>query len=249
MIELGLGFLAAVMGWSVLDPGSGRRWITALAASNGPLVAAGIIALVVISQWSVTVPAVGGVFVGGAAMLVRSETRRRTHVRRLHELPVVVDILARRIAAGFTVASALDSLTDEQRSIAGMAEVSAQIRSGQRVVEALSQQSGLVGTALLVTETTGGTTAIAMERLADRLSSSTLDGRAAQSQSGQQLASAAVMSLLPPLVSVLYGLSDDRAANFYLQSPLGAVVITASLLLSGAGWFWMRYITRPRPLR
>ncbi|MGI9608799.1 MAG: type II secretion system F family protein [Acidimicrobiia bacterium] len=249
MTELSLSFLACAMAWAAFDPGSSRPWVSTQPVSKAPFVAVGVIVLAVITQWSVLVPAAGGVVVGGAALLVRSESKRRTEVRRLHELPVVVDILARRIAVGFTVARALDSLTDEQRSVSGMAEVAAQIRSGQRSVDALSRHPGLLGTALLVTETTGGTTAVALERLADRLSSATLDGRAAQSQSGQQLASAAVMSLLPPLVSVLYGFSDERAANFYMRSPLGAGVITASLLLSGAGWLWMRYITRPRPIR
>ena len=87
---------------------------------------------------------------------------------------------------------------------------------------------------------------MAIERLADRLRSAALDGRAAQSQSGQQLASAAVMTLIPPVVSLLYALSDARAANFYLHTPWGAVVVLVSLTLSAAGWFWMRYITRPR---
>lgn len=243
-----LGVVSSVLILIGLDKRPGRAVAAAEPTKVLPVVLLAGMGITVMAQISLLVPTMGVVIGAIGYLLLRSEAERRAELQRLQELPIIVEILATRIAMGSTVRGSLGSLTDDQRRVVGMAEVEARIRSGQSVAQALSERPSLVGAALLVTEISGATNPATLERLADRLSSSILDGRAAQSQAGQQLASAAVMALLPPSVSLLYGLSDPRAAEFYVRSPLGSAVIAASLLLSGAGWFWMRFITRPRSI-
>ncbi len=249
MIAFGLGLLTSMIVWAAIDPGPVRRVVRPDNSWRSLLV--GVVAVVMLlgAGQAILVSVVGLVTSAIGWLLVRSETSRRAELRRLREQPVVMEILARRIAMGLTVQAGLESLTHHQLRIISMSDVMARIRSGDRAADALGGERGLISAALLATEICGGTTAVALERLADRLGSVALDGRAVQSQSGQQLASAAVMSSLAPLFSILYALNDQRAAHFYLRTPLGAAVIGASLLLSGAGWFWMRFITRPRSLR
>ncbi len=180
------------------------------------------------------------------AGLFHHERARRQRLLQLRQLPIVVDILSRHLAVGATVAAAIAGLDQSQREASGLETPLARIRSGVATADALASAPGLLGAALYAAELAGGSGGMAIERLADRLRSAALDGRAAQAQSGQQLASAGVMTLMPPVVSLLYALSDERAANFYLHTPWGAVVVIVSLALSAIGWFWMRYITRPR---
>jgi tight adherence protein B len=248
MISVIFGVLSCLVLFVGLDPGPSREPVQVGRRGTARIFVLLGAALVFAGQRSFLAPTVGLITAGAVYLLVRSEISRQAELRRLGEIPIVVQILARRVSMGSTVLGALESLTDSQTRAVGLGEVRRRIQAGQLVTEALSEHAGLLGAALLVTEVSGGTSAVALERLADRLSFSTLDGRAAQSQSGQQLASAAVMALLPPMVSLLYGLSDQRAANFYLYTPLGSMVVAASLLLSGVGWFWMRNMTRPRPI-
>lgn len=187
-------------------------------------------------------PAIAAAGVG----LSRQERKRRRRVERLRQMPVIVEVIARRLASGETVAGALASLDSTQIEVAGLGAALDRIRSGSSAAVALAETSGLLGAALYASELAGTDNGAAVERLADRLRSEALDGRAAEAQSGQQLASAAVMTLIPPVVSLLYALSDERAAHFYLHTPWGALVIFISFALSACGWFWMRYITRPR---
>lgn len=187
-------------------------------------------------------------FMSGRALL-RHERTRRQRAQHLLQRPVVVEVLARQLAIGETVATAIASLDEDQLHAGGLRVTLDRIRSGTSVERALADTPGLLAAALYVAEVSGTGDGAAIERLADRMRSVALDGRAAQAQSGQQLASAAVMTLIPPVVSVLYALSDERAAHFYLHTPGGAAVLLASLTLSGAGWVWMRFITRPGEIR
>jgi Flp pilus assembly protein TadB len=248
MISAIFGLLCCLILFVGLDPGPSRELAQVGRRGTARVLVLFGAALAFAGRRSLLAPTVGVITAGAVYLLVRSEISRHAEERRLGEIPIVLQILARRVSMGSTVLGALESLTDGQTRAVGLSEVRRRIQAGQLVTEALSEHAGLVGAALLVTEVSGGTSAVALERLADRLSLSTLDGRAAQSQSGQQLASAAVMALVPPTVSILYGLSDQRAAHFYLHTPLGSMVVAASLLLSGVGWLWMRYITRPRPI-
>ncbi len=177
--------------------------------------------------------------------LVRTERAQRAEAALLRGRPVVLELVARRLEFGAGVAEALNDLTDDQRARIGLDSAIRRIRSGERAADALEAEPGLVAAALLSTELSGARSGDGLVRLADRLRSTALDGDAARSQSGQQLASAAVMSIVPPLVSVLYALSDERAAHFYLRTVMGGIVVLSSLALSAASWRWMRYITRP----
>jgi Flp pilus assembly protein TadB len=248
MVPFCLGVVSAVVAWAAIDSGPERRSDRSESPWRYVLIGVGAVAMVLGASQIVLVPVVCTVAAGIGWGVVRYESSRRAELRRLQQQPVVVAVLARRVAMGLTVKAGLESLTEDQLRVVSMTGVRARILSGERAVDALASERGLVSAALLATEICGGTTAAALERLADRLSFLALDGRAAQSQSGQQLASAVVMSTLAPLASILYGLNDQSAADFYLRTPLGAAVIGVSLLLSGAGWFWMRFITRPRSL-
>lgn len=199
--------------------------------------------------------AVGSPLLGGlgvmvviiAARGVRTERRRRAQLRRENELPVVVELIAQRLRGGCAVATAIDGLSESQLEVAGLDRVAAEIRAGSTLSDAMdrcSAGSGLLKAALVAVERSGGAGGHTVERLADRLRLSVAGRADARAQSGQQLSSAWVMAGLPPVVTVLYGLTDRGAAAFYLHHPVGAGVIVASLGLSGLSWSWMNRILR-----
>lgn len=182
-----------------------------------------------------------------AARGVRTVRRRRAQLRRERELPVVVELIAQRLRGGCAVATAIDGLSESQLEVAGLDRVAAEIRAGSTLSDAMdrcSDRAGLLTAALVAVERSGGAGGRTVERLADRLRLSVAARADARAQSGQQLSSAWVMAGLPPLVTVLYGLTDRRAAAFYLHHPLGAGVIVVSLGLSGLSWSWMNRILR-----
>lgn len=194
------------------------------------------------------VPAMAGVGWLGIA----AESRARIARRKLAMAPVVVELIAQRLRAGGTALTTLRALDRDQAEAVGTRSVIAEVNAGASLVQALAQErgpNGLLRAALMAVELSGGAGAGAVERLADRLRLSAGAEASARSQSGQQLASASLMAGLPPVIALLYALSDRRAANFYTNSPGGALVIVSSFALSGLSWLWMRWILQSRSVR
>ncbi|NNE97313.1 MAG: hypothetical protein HKN24_14945 [Acidimicrobiales bacterium] len=210
------------------------------------LIAVVALAVAVMAQHALLAVAVGPLATGLARSIARSERSHRMALARHRRVPAAVEVLARLLATGMPVSGALGALSPEQVEMLGLTRVIARIHGGERLSDVLSEFEGLVPAALLAAELSGGNASAPMERLSYRLRWAALDGRTAQSLSGQQLASAAVMAFFPVVVAVLYGLSDRRAAEFYLHTWWGTVSVAASLTLSYLGWAWMRYLTRAR---
>ena len=197
---------------------------------------------------SVGVPVMGGIGWLG----VTGRSRARAIRRQLAMAPVVVELIAQRLRAGSTALTALESLEKEQAEAVGVHSVVAEVNAGSSLVHALTGASGpggLLRAALLAVELSGGAGAAAVERLADRLRLGAGAEAAARAQSGQQLASASLMAALPPVIALLYALSDRRAAEFYTKSFAGALLVISSMALSGLSWLWMRWILQSRSLR
>lgn len=196
---------------------------------------------------------VGGPVMGGIGWLgITGQSKARTARRQLAMGPVVVELIAQRLRAGNTALTTLRSLEKEQAEAVGVSSVVAEVNAGASLVHALTGApgpGGLVRAALLAVELSGGAGAAAVERLADRLRLGAGAEATARAQSGQQLASASLMAVLPPVVALLYALSDRRAADFYTNSPAGAVLVVSSMALSGLSWLWMRWILQSRSIR
>ncbi len=134
----------------------------------------------------------------------------------------------------------------------GVHSVVAEVNAGASLACALtgtSEPGGLLRAALLAVEMSGGAGAAAVERLADRMRLGAGAEATARAQSGQQLASASLMAALPPVIALLYALSDRRAAEFYTKSLAGALLVVSAMALSGLSWLWMRWILQSRSLR
>ncbi len=183
---------------------------------------------------------------------IAGRSRARTTRLQLAMAPVVVELIAQRLRAGSTTLTTLQSLEKEQAEAVGVHSVVAEVNAGASLVHALAGApgpGGLLRAALLAVELSGGAGAAAVERLADRLRLGAGAEATARAQSGQQLASASLMAALPPVIALLYALSDRRATEFYTRSSAGALVVVSSMALSGFSWLWMRWILQSRSLR
>lgn len=256
------GLAAAVA--VLLSTGSGRS-----AARVGPPRSAagssqGVSAMVAFGA-VLGVPMVVGILLGsplltvGAPVMgsigwigIAGQAKARTARRQLAMAPVVVELIAQRLRAGSTALTALVTLEKEQAQAVGVHSVVAEVNAGASLACALtgtSEPGGLLRAALLAVEMSGGAGAAAVERLADRMRLGAGAEATARAQSGQQLASASLMAALPPVIALLYALSDRRAAEFYTKSLAGALLVVSAMALSGLSWLWMRWILQSRSLR
>ncbi|NNF56187.1 MAG: hypothetical protein HKN03_17300 [Acidimicrobiales bacterium] len=254
----GLVAAAAVFLWVGTGPSHGRvDSIKSKAGSNhgrSAMVTFGVLVSLTITVGILTgsplmavgTPAVFGIGWTGRTLHFKTRTARR----QLALAPVVVELIAQRLRAGRSVLSTLRTLDKEQAEAVGVHTVVPEVDAGASLVQALSTApGGLLRAALVAVELSGGAGAAAVERLADRLRVGAGVEATARAQSGQQLASASLMALLPPVIALLYALSDRHAAEFYIETSAGALVLVLSMALSGVSWLWMRWILQGRSLR
>lgn len=204
---------------------------------------AGLIALAATASPIALIGTIGAVSVG--VDMVRRERQRR-HSRRLASLaPVALEVTAARLRGGATLVVALGELDADQRRSVGLDEAMAAVDSGRALSDVLASGDvrtapGLVAAAVLILDRTGAPAAGVVERVADRLRARNAGASMARSESGQQLASAAVMAGLPILTAVGLIATSDGAADFYLHTAGGAALLLVSSALSVASWYWMR---------
>ena len=183
--------------------------------------------------------------------LVGSTRLRRREAKRVAAVPEIVDLVAHRVRSGGSLPAAVRAtFADQATFVTEFEPILRDVDGGERLERALLQHAGrqrweetrLLLTTCAVLIRTGGPAADALERLADRLRSATAATAEAQAQSGQQLASASVMAVLPLGFAALFALTDQRAAALYLRTGFGAACLGLSLALSVAGWAWMQRV-------
>lgn len=215
---------------------------TALVAAAVGLLAASIILFVFV--------VVAGLI--GGEILVR-ERQRRARRSAAALAPVALEVTAARLRAGAGLLGALQQLDGRQRDAVGLTRALTEVAAGRSLAEVTRDRRqrstpGLVMAAVRILDRTGAPAAVVLERVADRLRAQNNGEALTRAESGQQLASAAVMAGLPVLTAIGLSLTSRRAAEFYLHTAGGGILLLASTGLSALSWFWMRaLLTRDLP--
>lgn len=204
---------------------------------------AGLVALAATGSPIALIGTIAAVWVG--ADMVRRERRRRRSWRLASLAPVALEVTAARLRGGATLVVALGELDADQRRSVGLDEAMAAVESGRALSDVLTSNHargalGLVAAAVRILDRTGAPAAAVVERVADRLRARHAGASMARSESGQQLASAAVMAGLPVLTALWLILTSDGAADFYLRTAGGGALLLVSSGLSVLSWYWMR---------
>lgn len=197
--------------------------------------------------WGSPTVAVGGpvallMFFSAASRLKSRSSRQRMQ----RALPGFTDDLAQQLRSGSSLSGSLVRVANDTPDLAlALRPVLHGLAAGDRL-EAALQRVGSDDEALrlvLVTigllAATGGPAADTIERMGENVRSVVAGQEEAKALAGQGTASAVVLAVLPALFALLAGLSDEALAQFYVFEWAGAACVTASVLLSGASWFWM----------
>lgn len=185
--------------------------------------------------------------------IVGRERQRRERRSTAALAPVALEVTASRLRAGAGLLEALEQLDGRQRQAVGLDEVLAEVATGRSLGVAIRERTdrsppGLVVAAVRILDRTGAPAAAVLERVADRLRAHHNGEALTRSESGQQLASAAVMAGLPVLTTLGLSLTSRRALDFYLHSASGGILLLASTALAAVSWLWMRaLLTRDLP--
>ena len=182
--------------------------------------------------------------------------------RVLDELPPFLDALAQRLAAGGSLAQALQETPAAPALAARLKPLHTGLSLGlglersirllrARLSEDAARPSALVllVDTLDVLATRGGPALSSLERLNDTIRSAAWVEAEVRLQAGQATASAAVLAGLPFLFAGGLAALDHRLANLYLRQPIGAGCLLVAFSLSTIGWRWMTRLVRPHRAR
>jgi tight adherence protein B len=205
-------------------------------------VAAGALAVVLDG----TSLALGLIMVGaavGAWTLHREARRRRAAVVRSQRVVEVCEWLAGELRAGQPPQTALRRAVEAWPGLepaAAAAELGADVPAALRRLAALPGASGLteVAAAWQVSQTSGGTMALALGQVADSARRRRSTQQLVASELASAQATARLVAFLPVLVLAMgSGLGGDPW-RFLLGTPAGLVCLGAgaTLVLTGLGW-------------
>ncbi|MGI9611555.1 MAG: type II secretion system F family protein [Acidimicrobiales bacterium] len=194
--------------------------------------------------------------------LLRSLSVDAGHRRVSAELPPYLDALAQRLAAGGSLAQALQETPAEPALAARLHPLHSGLSLGLGLERSISVLRArltddsarpaaldLLVDTLDVLVVRGGPALASLERLNDTIRSAAWVEAEVRLQAGQATASAAVLAGLPFLFAGGLAALDHRLANLYLREPIGAGCLLVAFSLSMIGWRWMTRLVRARPTR
>ncbi len=193
---------------------------------------------------------------------IMGHTVRRTGVRpriRPEHVATWCDDVARRIRSGTSLTQALAESVPRDAAVRdATAPIRLAIERGRPVGEAMSaldapgsSNSGLrhlatACTVIAVSANLGGASAAPLDRVAAALRLRAVDEQERAAHSAQARLSAHVLTVVPVALLCVLAVSDpDVRAT--IAEPIGAICLTAGLVLNVTGWWWMRHmIGHPR---
>lgn len=236
-------WFAAALRRSEITVDPGRAWPV-----TGAVLLLGVVAL------GVTRPlialALGAVVLGVVA--VSGHRSRRTEAAAVPEdLERLVDALAAELAAGRSLAQAIDRVPQ------GIGAVGADLRTArarhrgaptQTLLDTWAEdrpESGpdLVADALALAGSSGGSQVRALQGVAATLREHRALDREVAALGSQAQASATVLVVTPVLFAVLVGVMDRDIGHFMVATAPGWACLTSGLALDLAGAWWMRHLT------
>lgn len=171
---------------------------------------------------------------------------RRRARRTPPDLALVLELLARELRGGASLAAAMAALPSD--ADLGLRELRRRVDQGAALGDELDRwsegldgrDSSLVRAVLRLGVSTGAALADALDRTAGvirerRALDDELRALAAQSQ-----ASATMIAVAPLGFLIVFALADPSAMTFLVASPLGWACLLAGVALDLVGFWWMR---------
>jgi tight adherence protein B len=255
-----------VMSWSLPSPpASVERWLTSVLAELGVdlSVSTAWTAWVVIASAAAGFGLVVGGFalaaiglaLGGIAPLVaRRALAGRGDMRYETAIPDALECIAGGLRSGASLHEALTEAVANSNGVvrADLARTASRVASGVPLVTALTRWADarplpsvrLAAAALCLGHETGGAQAQAVDGLAATVRSRLAVAAEVRALATQARTSALVIAVAPVVFGALGVLSDDRAAAFLFQSPLGLAFLGAGLGLDAVAALWMARLCR-----
>ena len=197
-----------------------------------------------------------GTVAGGAALGLRLAGDRADR-RYEADLPVALELVARSLRSGASLAQALDEAGVGHRGAAAadLQVVAADVRRGVAVVDALERWSvrrrlggvRLATAALALGVEAGGPQARAIDGVAATLRERAAVAAEARALSSQARYSALVITVAPLAFGAVTAATDARSATFLLRTPLGLSFLAGGLALDALAAVWMTRLTRAAP--
>ncbi|MCP5028774.1 MAG: hypothetical protein GY929_21075 [Actinomycetia bacterium] len=217
----------------------GARWVWVLPVGAGLF--GGLPAAVVV------LVATSGALAGGWWF-----TRGRAAARLEAQLPALIDDLGRASRAGFSIGSALQTISAPVPLAADLGLIAAELQRGLSTRQALDRWRQrrplpsvvLVCTALTLAEGAGGSRSRALAAVSDTLRERRELAAEVRALASQGRASAAVLVIAPVLFAVAGSALDDRLAQFLFASPGGWACLAGGVGLDGVGAFWMARLVK-----
>lgn len=179
-------------------------------------------------------------------------SQQRTHRSIEAALPDVLDRLARAVRSGMSLRQALQQVGPTlQPPIAhDVQRLNEALERGQELSEVLARWAhirpvagvSLAATALKVAQQVGGSSARAIDGVAETLRESQRLRSEVEGLASQARASAALIAFLPLVFAMAAGATDPRTLQFLVGTPLGLGCLATALALDGLGVWWMRRI-------
>lgn len=171
---------------------------------------------------------------------------RRSRQRLQAALPAFTDELAQQLRSGASLSGSFVRVARESPHIIGAVLPAVQaLDAGERMEVALQRLETddevlrLVLLTIRILVTTGGPAAETVERMGENVRSVIAGEEEAKALAGQGTASALVLAILPIAIGAMAAFSSSDVARLYAFEWIGAACVSASLLLTGAAWFWM----------
>lgn len=167
-------------------------------------------------------------------------------------LPDLLDRLGRAVRSGMSLRQALQQVGPTlQPPIAEDVQLlNDALERGQELSAVLdrwvhmrpSAGVSLAATALSVAQQVGGSSARAVDGVAETLRESQRLRSEVEGLASQARASAALIAFLPLVFAIAAGATDPRTLHFLVGTPLGLGCLATALVLDGVGVWWMRRI-------
>jgi Flp pilus assembly protein TadB len=171
---------------------------------------------------------------------------RRSRQRLQAALPAFTDELAQQLRSGASLSGSFVRVARESPHIIGAVQPAVQaLDAGERMEVALQRLESddeilrLVLLTIRILVTTGGPAAETVERMGENVRAVIAGEEEAKALAGQGTASALVLAVLPIAIGAVAAFTSTDVARLYAYEWIGAVCVSASLLLTGAAWFWM----------